>query len=149
MFIRIVDCAWTRAIRFSYLIYFSRGYVVITGQFDVQKTFVISKVQVHLQERRGKKVQLSKEITSIKPIFNKHGNCATRKYVQKTAMVIHQQHGISGKRGTKMGDVGWLVVSYLSTIVQNEDLTMLERRHGSSISVEVWVCRWVAINENR
>jgi hypothetical protein len=35
-----------------------------------------------------------------------------------------------------------LVVSYLSTIIQNKDLAMLKWRHGSSISVEVGVCRW-------
>jgi hypothetical protein len=40
-----------------------------------------------------------------------------------------------------------LVVSYLSTIIQNKDLAMLKWRHGSSISVEVGVCRWVVTNE--
>jgi len=40
-----------------------------------------------------------------------------------------------------------LVVSYLSTILQNKDLAMLKWRHGSSISVEVGVCRGVATNE--
>lgn len=40
-----------------------------------------------------------------------------------------------------------LVVSYLSTIIQNKDLAMLEWRHGSSIGVEVGVCRWVVTNE--
>jgi hypothetical protein len=30
--------------------------------------------------------------------------------------------------------------SYLSTIIQNKHLTMLERGHSSSISVEVWIC---------
>ena len=42
-----------------------------------------------------------------------------------------------------------LVVSYLSTIIQNKDLAMLKWRHGPSISVEVGVCRWVVANEKK
>ena len=47
----------------------------------------------------------------------------------------------SVKRGTQKDMQDQLVVSYLSTIVQNKHLPMLEWRHGSSISVEVWICR--------
>ena len=51
------------------------------------------------------------------------------------------------RRGTEKDMLEDLLVSYLSTIIQNKDLAMLKWRHGSSISVEVGVCRGVATNE--
>lgn len=30
--------------------------------------------------------------------------------------------------------------SYLTTVVQNKHFAVLERRHGSGIGVEVWIC---------
>lgn len=41
-------CALTETVYFYHLVDLSRGYVVVTSQLDVEKTLIISKVQVHL-----------------------------------------------------------------------------------------------------
>lgn len=52
----------------SYLIDLSCRYIVVTGQFDIQKTLIVSKVQVHLQEKEKEKEKEESPISQNKKI---------------------------------------------------------------------------------
>jgi len=33
--------------------------------------------------------------------------------------------------------------THLTTVIKHKDLPMLERRHGSGINVQIWICVWL------